>query len=93
MEKVIVLIRSRVRAIFDTTGITGELRNKLWTKAMSTVIDWYNVSVRAEKNNYSDQIQNGKVPVWTKRLKIFDKIGVIRKIEKQKNWIQKKQIE
>ena len=80
----IVLIRSRAGAIFDTAGITGELRDKLWTKAISTVIDWYNVSVRAEKNNYSDQIQSSKVPVWTRRLKFFDKIEIIKKIEKQK---------
>ena len=46
--------------MFDTTGITGELRDKLWTKAMSTVIDWYNVLVRAEKNNCPDQIWNAR---------------------------------
>ena len=56
--------------MFDTARITDELRDKLWTKVINTVIDWYNV------------MWSGKLPVWTRKLKIFEEIGIIKKIEK-----------
>ena len=39
IKKIIVLIQSRVKTIYKTSGIVKELREKLWTEAIKTTVD------------------------------------------------------
>ena len=69
--------------MFDTTGITGELKMKLWTETIMTIIDWYNISIRTEEKRCPDKICNDKI-IWTRELRVFGEIWIIKKIGKQK---------
>ena len=66
--------------MFDVAGTEGEMRDELWEEAFQTAVDWWNVTIKCKRTMCLHQSWlHGEMPKWTRELKTFGEIGVVKK--------------
>ena len=51
----------------------------MWTEAWKTAVEWWNVSVMVGKDKSPKERWDKLVPRWTRELKIFVEMEIVRK--------------
>ena len=86
IERKFATLYGRVRAMFISAGIEGNLRKQLWVEAANTaaMIDNATVNQGADKSAY--EIFNGedRPPKYAHDLKTFGEIGIVMNKKDQK---------
>ena len=55
------------------------MRGKVWAEAWKTAVEWWNASVKVGKDKSPNERWDKSVPRWTRELKLFGEMGIVRK--------------
>ena len=79
VEAIIAATWNQVRALIDAVELPKQQRKKPWTEAFNTAIMMDGITVKQGECQCADEKWQGELPRWSKRLRIFGEIGVVRK--------------
>jgi hypothetical protein len=79
LERNIAYVWSKTRALMTASGITGDLKGKLWCEAFKTSIDIINISTSMKGDQLRNEIWNSTIPRYAFNLRIFGEIGIVKK--------------
>ena len=70
-------------------GMGSRRRGKVWAEAWKTAVEWWNASVKIGMNKSPNERWDKSIPSWSRELKFFGEMDMVRKGGLQRKLLDK----